>query len=299
MKKNSGKYVIKNTASDKIFIFFMYFIGILFASFCLYPLIYVVSASFSHPDMISGGKVWLLPKKAQLTAYAAVLKNTEIWIGYKNTIIYSVVGTFINIVMTTIAAYPISRPDLKGRNLITVMMTFTMFFGGGLIPSFLLVRSLGMYNTMWALVIPGAISVYNVLIMRNFFQTSIPNELVEAAYVDGSSNIRTLLKIVLPLSKPILAVLVIFYFVGHWNSYFSALIYLNDKTKYPLQMFIREILIKSQSFGVDNLDSSTSGQLYVSVQYAIIIVSSLPVLIMYPFMQRFFVKGVMIGSIKG
>lgn len=296
-----GAAKIRHSASDKAFIVVIYVLGALFLAACAYPLLYILSSSVSNPNLVASGDVWLFPKQLQWDAYKAVFKDQRIWTGYKNTILYAVVGTAINIVMTTIAAYPLSRPDLKGRNVLTFFFTFTMFFGGGMIPTYLLVRDLNLLNSIWAIVLPGAISVYNMLIMRNFFQSSVPGELVEAAYVDGCTNVGTLVRVVLPLSKPILAVLVIFYFVGHWNSYFSALLYLSDQDKYPLQMFIREILIKSQSLGggEGGMDVSQQTLLYVSLQYAVIVVASLPVLLIYPFMQKFLVKGVMLGSIKG
>jgi len=292
---------IKNTSSDKVFITAVYVIGSIFLLACAYPLIYVISASFSDPNEIISGSMWLFPRGIQLDAFKGVLKESRIWTGYLNTIIYSVTGTAINIALTTMAAYPLSRKELYGRSVITFLITFTMFFSGGLIPNFLLVKSLGMYNTMWALIIPGSISVYNFLIMRNYFQTSIPEEMIEAAYMDGCTNIGALFKIVLPLSKSILAVMFLFYLVAHWNDYFNALIYIRDSAKYPLQIFIREILIKNSygflSTGGDQVQEAS--MLFTSMQYAVILVASIPVLVIYPFMQRYLVKGVMLGSIKG
>ncbi|OUS75568.1 sugar ABC transporter permease [Paenibacillus sp. MY03] len=267
----------------------------------LYPLLFTVSASFSDPSKVLNGQVWLLPKGANIEAYANILKNDKIWSGYGNSILYTVVGTVINIVLTTLAAYPLSRPDLPLRNGIMVLITLTMFFGGGLIPVYLLVRDLGMVDTMWALIVPGAIATYNLIVMRTYFQSSIPWELQEAAHMDGCSNWRLLVSIILPLSKPILAVMVLFYAVGHWNSFFNALIYIRDEAKYPLQLVLREILLISQSAQIDGGSVGLEKQILLaeSIKFAVIIVSSLPVLIMYPFVQKHFVKGVMIGSIKG
>lgn len=267
----------------------------------LYPLIFVVSASFSDPARVLSGEVWLLPKGPTLEAYNNILHNDQIWTGYRNSILYTVVGTLINITMTLLAAYPLSRPDLPGRKGLMLIITLTMFFSGGLIPSYLLVKSLGMVDTMWALIIPGAISTYNLIVMRTYFQSSIPWELQEAAHIDGCSNWRLLISIILPLSKPILAVMVLFYAVGHWNAFFNALIYIRSEHLYPLQLILREILMISQSVGVDggNVGMEEKILLSESIKYAVIIVSSLPVLVMYPFVQRHFVKGVMIGSIKG
>jgi len=268
-----------------------------------YPLIYVFSASLSDPISILNGDVWLLPKGLHFNAYKEVFKTPGVLIGYRNTILYAIVGTFINMVMTIIAAYPLSRRDLMGGNFITFFITFTMFFSGGMIPTYLTIKSLNMLNTFWVMVIPGAINVTNFIIMRNFFQYSVPNELIEAAYVDGCFNIGILWKIVLPISKSILAAITIFYLSGHWNTYFDALIYLSDKNKYPLQVFLRQILIKNQPGDMmRQVDSTTTADLqllFEVLKYAIIVVSSLPMLILYPMLQKHFVKGIMMGSIKG
>ncbi len=267
----------------------------------LYPLIFVLSASFSNPEQVMNGEMWLWPVGFTLEAYKEVFNYGSVWVGYKNTIIYSVVGTFINIVLTTLAAYPLSRKDLPGRNIFMFLITFTMFFHGGLIPTYLIVRDLELVNTMWALIIPNAIATYNLIVMRSYFQTSIPWELQEASLIDGCSNTRLLVRIILPLSKPILAVMVLFYAVSHWNAYFNALIYLRDAELYPLQLILREILIVSQTIDTSGGDLGMSEKLLLgeSIKYALIIIASIPVLIMYPFVQRHFVKGVMIGSIKG
>jgi putative aldouronate transport system permease protein len=266
----------------------------------LYPLLFVVSASFSDPAKVLGGEVWLLPKAVTAEAYVEIFHNKEVWIGYRNTIVYTVVGTVINIIMTILAAYPLSRPDLPGRKVLMLFITLTMFFSGGLIPTYLLVKDLGMVDTMWSLIVPGAISTYNLIVMRTYFQSSIPWEIQEAAHMDGCSNWRLLLNIILPLSKPILAVMILFYAVAHWNSFFNALIYMRDESHYPLQLVLREILMFSQSSAADGTVGLEDKILLAeSIKYAIIIVSSLPVWIMYPFVQRHFVKGVMIGSIKG
>ncbi|MBB3111339.1 putative aldouronate transport system permease protein [Paenibacillus phyllosphaerae] len=285
---------------ERLFNAAVYAVAALIIAIVLYPLLFVVSASISDPAKVLSGEVWLLPKGVTLEAYTSILHNDKIWIGYRNTIIYAVVGTAINMVMTILAAYPLSRPDLPGRNVIMIFITLTLFFSGGLIPTYLLVKDLGMVDTMWALIVPGAISTYNLIVMRTYFQSSIPWELQEAARIDGCSNLRLLLNIILPLSKPILAVMVLFYAVGHWNSFFSALIYIRDEARYPLQLVLREILMISQSDAVDgNVGLEDKILLAESIKYAVIIVSSLPVWIMYPFVQRHFVKGVMIGSIKG
>ncbi|MGO4545147.1 carbohydrate ABC transporter permease [Paenibacillus sp. 2TAB23] len=297
----SRQMTIKKTSDDRLFDAIVYAVAAVIIIVVLYPLLFIISASFSDPARVLNGEVWLLPKGVSLDAYTNILHNDKIWIGYRNTIVYTVVGTIINIIMTILAAYPLSRPDLPGRGAIMVLITLTMFLGGGLIPTYLLVKELGMVNTMWALIVPGAIATYNLIVMRTYFQSSIPWELQEAAHMDGCSNWRLLISIILPLSKPILAVMVLFYAVGHWNSFFSALIYIRDEALHPLQLVLREILMISQSAGIEGGSVGLEDQILLaeSIKFAVIIVSTLPVLIMYPFVQRHFVKGVMIGSIKG
>ncbi|WP_419872413.1 carbohydrate ABC transporter permease [Candidatus Pristimantibacillus sp. PTI5] len=292
---------IRKTSDERVFDVIVYAIAAVIIIIVLYPLLFIVSASFSDPAKVLNGEVWLLPKGVTLDAYTNILHNDKIWIGYRNTIVYTVVGTVINIIMTILAAYPLSRPDLPGRGAIMVLITLTMFLGGGLIPTYLLVKDLGMVNTMWALIVPGAIATYNLIVMRTYFQSSIPWELQEAAHMDGCSNWRLLVSIILPLSKPILAVMVLFYAVGHWNSFFAALIYIRDEALHPLQLVLREILMISQSAAIEGGSVGLEDQILLaeSIKFAVIIVSTLPVLIMYPFVQRHFVKGVMIGSIKG
>ncbi|WJH32677.1 carbohydrate ABC transporter permease [Paenibacillus sp. CC-CFT747] len=296
-----GKQAIKKRKSDEQrFDAVVNVLAVLILIVVLYPLIFIVSASFSDPALVLNGEVYLLPKHITLEAYKNVFQNQKIWNGYGNTIIYTTVGTAINLLMTTLAAYPLSRRDLPGRGVIMFFITLTMFFSGGLIPSYLLVKSLGMVNTMWALIIPGAIATYNLIVMRTYFQSSIPWEIQEAAHIDGCSNWKLLTHVILPLSKPILAVMVLFYAVGHWNSYFNALIYIRTKELYPLQLVLREVLLVSQADAVDSSVGMESKILLAeSVKYVVIIISSLPVLVMYPFVQRHFVKGVMIGSLKG
>lgn len=293
---------MKETFTDRLVGGIIYAILTVILLIILYPLVFVVSASISDPLSVAKGEMWLFPKNLSFIGYELIFANKEIWIGYKNTIIYTVVGTAVNLIMTIMAAYPLSRRDFTGRNVITGYIVFTMFFSGGLIPTYLLVKNLGMINSMWALIIPGAVSVWNIIIMRTFFQTSIPNEIQESAAIDGCSNLQTLWKIVLPLSMPVIAVMILFYSVGHWNAYFNALIYLNDRDKYPLQLFLREILIKSE---VDNMagpmDQSVQKHLMEAeaIKYAIVIVANLPVLAVYPFLQKYFTKGFLVGAIKG
>lgn len=299
--------LVKDTRADKIFLVFVYFFLAIALLIVLYPLIYIVSASISNPHLVNSGEMWLLPKGVTFEGYRTLLGNSSIWRGYLNTIYYTVLGTSINLLVTLPCAYALSRDDFYGRRAFTNFMLVTMFLSGGLIPSYLLIRSLGMLNTVWALVIPGAVSVYNVVVTRTFFQTTIPREMEEAAIVDGCSDFRLFMQIVLPLSTPIIAVMALFYGVGHWNSFFSALIYLSDKSMYPLQMILREILILQDmsSNTVSNVISEMASMLYSKqqlaevIKYGVMIVSSLPVIIVYPFLQKYFVKGMMVGSIKG
>ncbi|WP_054956857.1 carbohydrate ABC transporter permease [Paenibacillus dakarensis] len=288
--------------SEKWFDRGVHIVLILICVAVLYPLVFVLMASISSPDAVMRGEVWLWPKELTMVGYSKIFQNDEILIGYGNTILYTVVGTAINLVMSIAAAYPLSRKDFFGRNTIAALLVFTMFFSGGMVPTYLLVKSLGMLNSMWALLIPGAVSVYNVLIMRTFFQNGIPYEVQEAASIDGCSNMSTLIRIVLPLSMPIIAVMILFYSVGHWNAYFSALIYLTDRDKYPLQLFLREILIQGQMQEMLGIGDDTQSRIVMegeAIKYAAVIVANLPVLCLYPFLQKYFVKGVMIGAVKG
>lgn len=293
---------IKQSKGDMIFNIinniFLTFILLLVA----YPLIYILSASFSDPLAVSSGKVWLWPVDFTLRGYEVVLKHPDIMRGFMNALYITVLGTVVQVVVTIMAAYPLSRKTLYGKGPITLFFTFTMFFGGGLIPSFILINNLGLYNSYWALILPGAVGVYNVIVARTFFQSTIPEDLFEAGQLDGCSDIKFLTSVVLPLSKPIIAVLVMFYAVGHWNSYFGPMIYLSDKELYPLQIILRNILIQNQfnaemMMDVDAMEKQRG--LAELLKYSLIIVSSIPMLILYPFIQKHFVKGVMIGAIKG
>lgn len=268
----------------------------------LYPCVFVLSASFSSGDAVQAGKVVLLPVDFSLEGYKSVFNTPNVWIGFRNSLFYTVAGTAISVVMTMTAAYCLSRKDVPGVNGIMMLFTFTMFFNGGMIPTYLVIRQLKMLNTVWSLLIPGAIGVYNLIVARTFIRNSIPGELLEASQMDGCSDIMYYLKIVIPLSKAIIAVLVLFYGVGIWNSYFNALIYLNDRNLYPLTIFLREILL------VESIDPSTVtdpelqakiASLAGVIKYALIVVTMIPILVIYPFIQKYFVKGVMIGSVKG
>lgn len=293
---------IKESGSDRLFTIFNYVMLSIVLIIVLYPLIYVVSASFSSSSAVLSGRVWLWPVEPTLEGYKAVFKNTMVTKGFMNTVFYTVAGTAINLILTVMAAYPLSRKDFKGRNFFMLLFVFTMLFNGGLIPTYLIVKDLHMIDTVWAMLIPAALSVWNVIIMRTYFQTTIPNELLEASQLDGCTDFRFLKSIVLPLSGPILAVIALFYAVGHWNQYFNAMIYLKQSDLYPLQLVLRDILVQNE-VNIEMLgDAKTAAArqgLRELLKYALIVVTSVPLLIVYPFLQKFFVKGVMIGSIKG
>lgn len=271
----------------------------------LYPLVYVLSASFSDPVSVTRGELLLLPIKPTLEGYATILDYSPIWVGYRNTIFYTIVGTGVNLLCTIPCAYALSRKDLYGRNVLMFLFTFTMFFSGGLIPTYLMMKKLGMINTIWAMLVPGAVSAYNLIIARTYYANSIPKELGEAAMIDGCSNTKMFLRIMLPMSMPMVAVIMLYYAVGHWNSYFNALIYLSRAELYPLQLYLRNILLQDMMLDMLSGDSEAMEamirrlQLKESMQYGIVVVSSLPILIIYPFLQKYFAKGVMMGAIKG
>ncbi|WP_284639361.1 carbohydrate ABC transporter permease [Paenibacillus silviterrae] len=293
---------IREATGDKIFNIVNYVMLSLFFIAVLYPLIYIISASFSSTKAVISGKVWLWPVDPGLKGYEAVFSNKAIWSGFANSLFYTVVGTMVNVVLTLMAAYPLARKDFIGRNLIMFIFVFTIMFSGGLIPNYMLVKDLGLLDTRWAMIIPSALSVFNVIITRTYFQTNIPNEMLEAAQVDGSTDWQFLTRIVLPLSGPIVAVISLFYAVNHWNSYFSALLYLKDRDLYPLQLVLRSILIQNQidpSMVMSEEDLVARQGLADLLKYSLIVVATVPVLIIYPFVQKHFVKGVMIGSIKG
>jgi len=293
---------VKTGSGDKIFYAITYTLIAILTLIVLYPMIYVVCASLSSANAITSGKVWFLPVDLNLDGYKAILQYKNVWIGYKNTIFYTLVGTFINICMTLACAYPLSRADLYGRGPIMFLFSFTMMFSGGMIPNYLLMKSLGLLDTRWALLLPGAISVYNMIVARTFIQSSIPSELLESAQLDGCSDFQYFFKIVLPLSKSIIAVLTLWYAVSHWNSYFNAFLYLKEKTLYPLQIFLRDILITNSmdaELFTDPILAEKMRNASMSLQYAMIVVSTVPMFLFYPFAQKHFVKGVMIGSVKG
>ena len=268
----------------------------------LYPCIFVVSASFSSGTAVQSGKVVLWPVDISFVGYDTVFHNVNIWKGFMNSLFYTFFGTIINVALTMLAAYPLSRKDLVGRDKLMLFFTFTMFFNGGIITHYILVSKLGIIDTRWSMLLPGAMSIYNMIIARTFLQNSIPNELLEAAQLDGCTDIQYLFKVVLPLSKAVLAVLVLFYGVAHWNTYFNAMIYLRNRDLFPLTLFLKEILISGQidpSTVSDPELAEKVSQLAGVIKYSLIVVSMVPVMIIYPFVQKYFVKGVTIGAVKG
>ena len=304
MDHGQGQRRMRHARSDLVFAVVDYLLLSIGVILVLYPLLYVVSASFSSSSAVVSGRVFIWPVEPTLAGYRAVFKNKQIWTGYANSAFYTAFGTAVNIAMTVLAAYPLSRKDFYGRNVIMGLFAFTMFFSGGLIPSYLLIRALGMLNTRWAMIVPGAMSVWNVIVARTFFQSNIPGELLDAAQIDGCSNTRFMAIVVVPLSGPILAVLALWYAVGHWNSYFNALIFLKEARFYPLQIVLRSVLIQNE-VGSDMLGSVDMKRvaelegLRELLKYSLIVVASLPVLLLYPFAQKYFVRGIMIGAIKG
>jgi len=267
-----------------------------------YPLIYMISSSFSSGKAVSSGKVVLWPVDPSLEGYKAALSYRSVITGYRNTIIYTVVGTFVNVMLTLMAAFPLSRKNFQGRNIYMTLFIITMFFSGGLIPSYILITQLKLINNMWAIILPGAISTYNMIIARTFFATTIPSELVEASQIDGCSDFRFFFTILLPLSKAIIAVITLYYGVSHWNAWFGAMLYLRRLNLQPLQLVLRSILISSDVDVTQIQDPALLERLiYLAelMKYSLIVIATAPVVAIYPFVQRYFIKGVMIGSVKG
>lgn len=292
---------VKRSGSDQrleiILIIILSIIGVIM----LYPLLVVLSTSFSAPSAVTSGKVWLFPVDFSLEGYKAVFRTNDVLIGYRNSLFYMVVGTIVNLFMTLITAYPLSRDDLVGQGIIMKLFTFTMIFSGGMIPNYLLMKDLGLLNTVWVMIIPGAISVYNMIITRTFIKSNIPKEMLEASQIDGCSDIQYFIKMVLPLSGAVIAVITLYYAIAHWNAYFNAFMYLNDKDLYPLQIFLKNILVSNQveaDMIVDEQVQAIEGIAEV-LKYSLIVVAVVPVMIIYPFVQKHFVKGVMIGAVKG
>lgn len=294
---------LKRNASDQVFDIINNLIMCIVLFLILYPLYFIVIASISDPYAVNAGRVIFFPKGLTIEGYTRVLEHAPLWRGYKNTITYVLLGTTVNLSLTLTGGYALSRKDLVGRRAFSLLIVFTMIFNGGLIPRFLVVKNLGLYDSMWALILPGAITVYNLIVARTFFENTIPNELLESAFIDGCTNFKFFASIVLPLSPAIIAVLALFYGVSHWNSFFDALIYLKSESKNPLQIVLRELLITFevlQSESVGDASTLEAKQRIADImRFAVIIVSSVPIIAVYPFLQKYFIKGIMIGAIKG
>ena len=299
-KKKKNKMAIY-TKQDKAILYFGYVLLALFVIAIVVPVVYIIFASFMDPVTLQNKGITFDFSKWTLTAYERVATDAQIWTGFKNAIIYSLLFTFISVAVTMLAAYPMSLPDFKGKKIFNTLFVITMFFNGGLIPTYLLINNLGLLDSMWAVILPGAFSVWNMIIARTYYQ-GIPNDLREAADVDGASEMLYFFKILLPVCMPVVAVLTLWQFVAMWNSYFDAMIYLNDTAKQPLQLVLRSILIQSQPESgmiADIQSTAERAQLAELLKYATIIISSLPLIVMYPFFQKYFDAGIMAGSIKG
>lgn len=294
--------IIKDTRGDRVLYLIVDILLILIFLIVAYPIIYVVSCSFSSPKAVSSGQVLLWPVQPSIEGYKLVFSYKSVWTGLKNSMFYTIVGTTLNMVLTTLAAYPLSRPNYQGRKLFMAIFLFTMIFNAGMIPRYVLMSKLHLINTRWVLVLSGGISVYNMIIVRTFFRTGIPGELFEAAHLDGCSELQCFRKIALPLSKSVLSVITLYYAVAHWNAYFNAMLYVREQSLQPLQLVLRNILIASRVDLTQITDSEllerASGMTDL-LKYALIVLTSVPVILIYPLVQKYFEKGVMIGSVKG
>ncbi|MEN6316112.1 MAG: carbohydrate ABC transporter permease [Clostridiaceae bacterium] len=292
--------LIKKTTGDRIFDCFNTLFMILVMIVTIYPLLYVAFASLSDGvQLMAHAGALYKPLGFTLAAYKAVFSNIYILTGYRNTLFIVIAGLAVNLSLTSLGAYALSRKSLKFRKPIMLFIIFTMYFSGGLIPSYLLVKGIGLYNSLWALIIPGSINTFNLILMRTAFE-AIPASLEESAKIDGAGDFTVLLRIIIPLSLPTIAVMTLYYGVGHWNAWFNAMIYLRDKVKYPLQLILREILIQNETASMmGDIDTTDQGNVAESIKFATIIVATLPILCIYPFLQKYFVKGAMIGAIKG
>ncbi|GAA0388584.1 carbohydrate ABC transporter permease [Microbispora corallina] len=292
---------VREPFRDRVFLIVVTVMLVVILALVLLPLIYIVASSFSSASAVSAGRVSFWPVEFSLRAYKEALSNPQVLRGYYNSLFYATAGTLISVTLTVAIAYPLSRKRFFGRNVLMTGLIFTMLFSGGLIPTYMVVQDLGMLNTRWALLIPNAIGVWQVIIARTFFANSIPEELHEAAMLDGASELRYLRSVVLPLSKPLLAVLTLMYVIWQWNTYFDALVYLKDPDLYPLQIVLRNMLVlNTRGVGATNMAQQMAQQQLANVlKYALIVVSSVPVLIIYPFIARHFTKGVMVGAVKG
>ena len=304
MSKKKNPNTIKPTKGDRVLNIFIIVVLAIIAVVVMYPLYLVILASISDPTYISQGKVWFLPKGINFEAYKKLLDEKIIWIGYRNSLFYTIFGTFLQMIVTTAASFALSKKDLPGRSWITLFFVFTMYFSGGMIPTYLVIKQFGMINTIWALLIPCIFGPYNLVISRNYFENSIPESVYESAALDGAGQFRTFVQIAVPLAKPVLAVMSLNFALGHWNSYLEPMLYISDDEIQTLQVFIKRITMQAAT----NLESSTGLDIETFtasirqtqlLKYAIVVVSAVPMILLYPFIQRYFVKGIMLGSVKG
>lgn len=300
--KKDNRNTIREARPDAIFNTAIFILMILIIIVISYPLYFVIIASVSSPNAVNSGQVLLWPKDLTVAGYKKILEYEPLWTGYANSLLYTVAGTVINLLFTIPAGYALSRKKLRGRKFLMLLFAITMFFGGGMIPTYLVIQKLGLLDTIWVMLLPGACSVYNIIVTKTFMENSIPEDLLDASRIDGCNDFQTFSRVVLPLSMPIIAVMTLFYAIGHWNSYFDALLYLKDPDKFPLQMVLRELLLQNQvSSGMTSGNMSSiaeRAQLAEQMKYGIIIVATLPMMIMFPFVIKHFKKGVMVGSIK-
>ncbi len=301
MKENIVKNKIKKSKEDKIFDFIIYSVATLLILITLYPMYFIVIASISNPTDVSSGNIILWPKGINFRGYEQLLNYKQLWVGYKNTIIYAVLGTCMNLIANISASYALSRKNLVGKKLITFFYLVPMFFGGGLIPTYLIIKNCNMLDTRWVMILPFSVITYYIIVGRTFFANNIPDDLWEAAQIDGCGNMTFFFKIVLPLSKAVIAVIALWSAVGHWNSYFNALIYLRSDALQPLQIVLRNILISNQTMStmMTGTAATEARQAAELIKYGVIVVSSAPIMCMYPFVQKYFNQGVMIGAVKG
>lgn len=298
-KKHNNK--IKDAKSDVAFdiLNHIFMVIVLFVS--AYPLLIIVSSSFSDPYALMSGKVWLFPVKFTLEGYKAVLHHDAIWLGFYNSLLYMILGTVMSVAISVLMAYPLSRNDFTMKNPLSLLFAFTMWFSGGLIPTYIFVKNLGLYDTRWAMWLPGMLNVWNAIIVRTYFATNVGGEILESAKIDGCSDFRYLLSIAIPLAKPTIAVIALYYAVGYWNAYMTPLLYIKSESLQPIQIFLREILLQGQ---VDEISPSATAEVNAQVmnellKYTVVVVASIPMIVIYPFVQKFFVKGIMVGSVKG
>jgi len=300
-KDKVKKTKMKMSRADKVFTTLVIVLMLLVCLVIVYPLYYVVLASITDPVIVNSGKVLLYPENLYLNGYQTTLKYTPLWTAYGNTILYTVVGTIVSLVATIPAGYSLSRSDLPGRRGLIFVFTFTMFFGGGIIPLYLTIRNLGIYNSIWAMVLPVAVSAYNLIVCRSFFESSVPGELLEAAKVDGCSDFKFFFQIAIPISSTIIAVMALFYATAMWNQFFNALMFLQDDNKMPLQVVLRNLVLMNQAnqMGASGDEMVTKQKLAEQLKYCIVVVAAAPLLVVYPFIQQYFAKGVTIGAVKG